>query len=351
MYNLNSAIDIPVYKILLNGAQLSDDQVAAVVQVTLEEEINLPAMFSIEFNIVDFKQGQWRGIDLKTFKPGDVIELFMGMDSTDRMIVGEVATLDIHFGEYSVMEIRGYDRLRRLQMGTNSRSFLNMKDSSIATAIATDAGLICRADDTGVIHSYVFQNNQSNYDFLLERAGRLGYEIYVNDKTLSFIKSQLNNSPELELKYGFGLSKLDIRLQTLITGNQVEVRGWDEKNKKEIKAVAGDGSENTIMGGKQSGYQLTEQAFGEATHRIAYSNLKDNTEAEMLAKANYNLELQEFITGEGVCTGNSKLRVGKTVKLTGLGERFNGVYYVVSTVHTLNGEGYMTHIRVKRTGT
>ncbi len=347
---MTSTVTAPFFKMTLNGSEISGDLLAAIEQVTLEDEINLPVMFSIKLSIVDFKLGQWRGIDLQTFKVGDVIKLYMGMDSSDLMVTGEVTNLQIHFGEYSVMEVRGYDRLRRLQMGTDSRSFKNMKDSDIAVTIAGDMGLTSQVQDSGTVHPYMFQNNQSNYDFLLERAKRLGYEIAVNDKTFYFVKSHLNNSPELKLEYGYGLNEFDIEMQALTEGNQVEVRGWDIKNKKEITASAGDGSENTLMGGKESGYKITKQAFGSSGHLIPYLNLKDAAEAETVAKANYNLNLQEFITGEGICTGNSKLRSGKTVNITGLGERFSGIYYLVSTVHTIDEQGYQTNIKVKRTG-
>ena len=71
------------YKIKLNGTDFSSELMSAVEGVTFEDEINLPAMFSIRLNMVDKNNGKWRGIDLKTFKPGDKIELLMGLDKTN----------------------------------------------------------------------------------------------------------------------------------------------------------------------------------------------------------------------------------------------------------------------------
>lgn len=74
------------YKIKLNGTDISADLMSAVEGVTVEDEINLPTMFSIKLNMVDSKNGKWRGIDLKTFKPGDKIALSMGLDKVEPML-------------------------------------------------------------------------------------------------------------------------------------------------------------------------------------------------------------------------------------------------------------------------
>ncbi|MBF8277359.1 MAG: phage protein [Candidatus Brocadiaceae bacterium] len=77
-----------------------------------------------------------------------------------------------------------------------------MKDSDIASSIASEVGLSPDVEDTGTVYPYVFQNNQTNFEFLLERAWRIGYEMLVDDKTFIFRKSQEDKSPQLTLQYG-----------------------------------------------------------------------------------------------------------------------------------------------------
>src|SRR5574341_854528 len=119
------------FALYLNGSEFSKDLLSAVEGVTFEDELNLPSMFTIKFNIVDFLNGAWKGIDLKTFKVGDVIKISMGMDSSVEMITGEITSLDFTFGDSSFMDIRGYDRLHRLRFGKKRRSFKDMKNSDI----------------------------------------------------------------------------------------------------------------------------------------------------------------------------------------------------------------------------
>ncbi|RPI71104.1 MAG: phage late control D family protein, partial [Desulfobacteraceae bacterium] len=231
-------IQVANYTILLNGTELSAELTGAIEGVTLEEEINLPAMFTLKFNIVDFANGNWRGIDLDTFKPGDSVKIKMGMDTPKDMMTGEIAALDLSFGEHSVMEIRGFDKLYRLKFGTQRRSFKDMKDSDIAASLASECGLSAQADDTRTVHPYLFQNNLSNYDFLLERAKRIGYEMLNDDKTFFFRKSQEDKAPATTLEYGLDLDRLSLQLKMLLEGSEIEIRGWDIKKKSDISGKA-----------------------------------------------------------------------------------------------------------------
>lgn len=345
------ATSVANYKIKLNGTELSKDFMTSVEGVSVEDEINLPAMFSIKLNMLDGKNGKWQGIDLKAFKPGDKINVLVGLDKTESMISGEITSLDLELGEHSILEIRGYDMLHRLRMGTRSNSFTKKKDSEIASAIAKEHGLTPVVDDTKTVYPYIFQNNQSNYEFLLQRAARIDYEVYAEDKKLYFVKSRAKKPPELpELTYKKDFDQLSLELRALTRGSKVEVRGWDVKDKKEIEVAAKKGDETTKMDGKESGFELSAKALEESPIAIHAENLVDRSEAQSVAIAAYNSLLREFITGEGKCDGNPLLRAGKAVKLKGIDERFSGTYYIVSTVHTINKEGYKTTFKVKRTG-
>lgn len=339
------------YLIELNGSKLSDEFNAAVEGVTVEDEINLPALFSIQMNMVNSQGGQWRGIDLSALKPGDKIKISLGLDQPEVLISGEITSLDANFGEHSILDIRGYDMLHRLRMGTRNKVFLKKKDSDIAAEIAKEHGLTPTVDDTKTVYPYIFQNNQSNYEFLLERAASLDYELYADDKKLYFTKSRSVKSPEIkDLTFKMDFERVDLELRTLTRGSKVTVKGWDVKEKKEVEAVAKTGDETTKMGGKEAGFALTSKAVEETPILIPAENLIDMNEAKAMAAAAYNSRLREFISGEGMCWGNPQLKAGKTVKLLGLGDRFSGTYYIVSTAHKFDKNGYTTTFKVKRTG-
>src|SRR5574340_123167 len=102
----DNLVNVANSKLLLNGSELSKELFLAVSGVTVEDEINLPAMFTIKFNTVDFQKGAWKGVDLDIFKIGDTVKVFMGIDRMVEMMTGEITSFDFAFGESYLMEIR-----------------------------------------------------------------------------------------------------------------------------------------------------------------------------------------------------------------------------------------------------
>lgn len=341
---------VAAYKLQINGSEIPDDFLINVIELTVQEDINLPSLFTIRFNIVDFQKGDTKGTDLENFMIGDVVKVMLGIDDHVEIITGEITSLDFSFEKAPFMEIRGYNRLHRLRFGSMRRSFKNMKDSDIASLIASEINLTPEVESTETVYPYIFQNNQSNYDFLLERAKRIGYEILVNDRKFIFRKSKEGESPDISLEYGKDFQNFAIQINTLTDGSSVELRGWDIKSKKEITSSASKGDEKTKMKGKESGFEITENVFNSSTMAIVDNVIIDPEDAENIAKARYNIMLKEFITGSGKCKGNPAIRAGNTIEIKGFGERISGIYYIISTVHSIKKGIYNTSFKVRRTG-
>jgi len=339
-----------LFKIVLNGTELSGELFQAMEKVVIEDEVNLPTMFALTLNIVNFVDSSYRGLDLETFKLGDEVKIFMGMDKTEEMMTGEITALEPTFGAQSSMEIRGFDRLYRLRFGRLRRSFVEMKDSDIASSMASEAGLSPEVEDTATTHMYLFQNNQTNFEFLNSRAARIDFEMAVADKTFLFRPSQEDKTPAVSLVLGKEIESFTTRLRLITEGSEVEVRGWDVQKKEAITATAAGGSERSKMGGKSTGFELSE-AVSPSPTAIVDTAVVDATDAENLGKARYNSIIKQFMTGEGTANGNPLIRAGKTIAINGAGERFSGAYYVTASTHSFTvGGSYFTKFKVKRTG-
>ncbi len=349
MANENYSIASNV-KLFQNGQELGDEIMPYVRTVTVEDEVNLPTRFSIGIGMQNIQEGDWRGIDMTQFTLGNEITVEMGPDETLELVTGEITAIEPSFGEPSILEISGFDRLHRLRFGTYRRSFQDVKDSDLASTFASDAGLSADAEDTATVYPYLLQNNLSNYHFLLQRAKRIDFELAAEDKTLIFKPSNEAEGAELTLEYGIDMMQFRAKLSALPIGGEVEVRGWDVAQKAEVVGTAADGSEQSLMGGKKSGYGHGS-SFEPSVTAITREHIIDAQHAETLAKAMYNAKLKEFITGQGQCSGNPDIRRRKTIELTGLGDAFTGTYYIIGSKHVYNyGEGYLTTFKVRRTG-
>lgn len=344
----------PFFKVVINGKEITKEALGAIESVKFEEEVNTSRMFTMKLSSFDFDDGSFRFIDLDDLCLGSEMKLHMGMDSDVLMMTGEIVSFEPHFGEEgSTVEINSYDQLHRLGFGKKQRTFSNKTDSELATLIAGDWNLSSSVENTQIKYQHIWQYNQSDFEFLSERARRIRFELSVEDKTLFFKPSQENNSPSLTLEYKVDLAEFSVRLRTLYMGSEFFVKGWDFSKKEPISAIAKEDDKISDMAAEEIGTKMTKKAFmsGLSTVSSALLNQKieNSLDAKKLAVAQYNSQLVDTVTGEGKCAGIPELRAGKTIELKGIG-RFSGIYYVTSTTHVIDNEGYNVSFRVRRVG-
>src|SRR5687768_2725220 len=174
--------DEQVY-IKVNGRQL-DLAAAKLIRVTLDQALLLPDAFDIVL------AGGLEWLKDGTFDIGKEVELELAQGSTRKtLITGEVTGLMPSMTAYNEvqLEVRGYDKGHRLLRGRYTRSFVQMTDSDIAQRIAQEMGFGSNIKATSEVQEYVFQHNQTNLEFLQQRAGAIGYQTGVHGDTLYFL--------------------------------------------------------------------------------------------------------------------------------------------------------------------
>jgi phage protein D len=57
---------------------------------------------------------------------------------------------------------------------------------------------------------------------------------------------------------------------------------------------------------------------------------------------------KEMVLASGSTVGLPDLRAGRQVQIGGLGARFNGLYFVTGTTHTISDAGYVTRFNARR---
>lgn len=343
---------VPAFEILVNGSALAVVPAAHVVHVSVEEDTELPDMFSLEIVASDELEDQFIFVDDESlFVVGDSVEIKMGYaDELTSMFKGEVTGLEPSFNadRMPALVVRGYDRRHRLARGRRTRTFVKKKDSDIAAQIAREAGLTPNTTDSAVTHDYVLQADRTDFEFLLERASRINYEVVVDDKTLNFHPVANGAGEVLTLLADEELIEFNPRLSSAGQVSDVAVRGWDPKNKQEIVGKSQPSDVSSTMGGAQAGAALSKKAFGAATEFLSRTPVAAQAEADQIAVARLNSSSLELITGEAACAGRTDLRPGKVVKIDGVGKRFGGRYYITAAAHVFADGGYSTRFAFRR---
>jgi len=354
----------PAFKVQVNGRRLAADVSKNILDLSVTHELDTTDLFSL--NLANpYPEMRWTHTeDAKLFNEGNGIKIELGyVDDMQMMLDGEITRISPSFPESGTPTVRieGHSRLHRLQGSRNTRTFQNVTDKQIVEKIAQDLQLTPQVENTETQHPYVIQYNQTDLDFLKERAQYIHFEVRVEGKNLIFRRAKADQGKNYTLVWGNpskgfspAQSVLPLRsftptLNTLRQVNQVIVRGYDPKNKKEIIGKAGAGDEETTMGGAQTGPQVANSAFGGSKEEVRVdSPIASQAEADQRARSLYNQRALELVTGSGATIGLPDLRAGRVIELDGLGPRFSGPYYVTQATHSIGGAGYLTTFLAKR---
>lgn len=334
--------------IKVNGSYLSNDLMDRLLDVEVDTSLDTPDMFIIRFHDDDLSLVD----DENTFKLGAmvIIEFPKANATLTPTLTGEITAIEPAFSENftATLTIRGYDKRHRLTRGTKSRAFLNVKDSDIAQKIAGEAGLSIKVDASTVVHEHVIQHNQTDLEFLRDRARRIGYEVALDDKMLYF-RQPKGTRGTLTLSWGVELRNFHPRLSLSGQVSQVKVYGWDTTQKREIVGQSKASPHlNPKTGISASGGALAQQSFSSAELIEVHMPVTTQQEAENLAQAIYKEVSAGFIEAQGVAYGNGDLVAGKQVTLQKLGKRFSGTYMVTSATHYYSSVGgYDTHFTIE----
>ena len=341
----------PLFQISINGQSVTQSIADNIVEIVVDDNLYLPDMVSLRIFDANL---QWINSDL--LKVGSVIEINVlaasqggGSGATAQIFKGEVTVLAPHFesGNAPTLVVRGYDRSHRLHRGKKSRSYLNMTDSAIAEKIAREANLIPQVTPTTAIYDYVFQDNQSDLEFLQNRAQGIGYQIYIEDQTLHFGQIERQRTAGPTLKWGENLVEFRPLLSTMNQVTEVSVRGWDPTTKSEIIGTANLGAIAPQVGISENGGQLAQDAFGITPRQVIVDHpVSSQAEASSIAQAICDELSGEFISAEGISFGDPGLQAGCFVTIEGIGSRFSGRYFVTGATHIQNKDGYLTLFNV-----
>ncbi|MDP9380447.1 MAG: contractile injection system protein, VgrG/Pvc8 family [Chloroflexota bacterium] len=204
---------VPDLSVRVNGAPLPVQAASDLISASVHQDVDAPGMFTLRLMNWDMARGEVSWADSPLFAPGGEVEVLMGyVGSLENVFSGEITGLEPEFlsGAPPTLTVRGHDRRHRLLRGRNTRTFTKMKDSDIVRQVATGAGLAVRIEDSGVRHEYVLQHNQTDLEFLQERARRIGYELAMEGSTLLFRRrgSVIAGSEALSLSLSANLIEL-----------------------------------------------------------------------------------------------------------------------------------------------
>jgi phage protein D len=374
----------PAFEIRIDDRRLPATVVRDVMQVTYKDSIEKIDSFELKINNWDADRGcfkyvglsSWQGASgqsaqyAKMFDPGQKLEIYIGYQDDlplCLMMVGQITTLEPDFpgSGMPTLSVRGLNILHSFRKKQHTWAWEKERDSDIAEKIGKQPvsdkkpglGIEVRVDKKAAgqenEETFVFMNNQYDIVFLMERARRHGYSLYMHEEKkngkaeryLYFGPSDLIRDVTYELVWGQSLIQFRPTLTTANQVSQVTVRGWNRRTRKPIVGTAKWGDPGLDINRDQHAVALAIKGKHEVIIDRPVHSVK---EAKALAKDILRNLLKDMVKASGSTVGLPDLRAGRKVHIRELGERFSGEYFITETTHTIGDGGYQTTFNARR---
>lgn len=374
----------PRFEIKLRGQNLSRAVIRDVLDVSYTD--HLEKLDSFEFTLNDWDPVQRipkysspydesdnlrtleDGTPVPNFDPGAKIELRMGYYGPEEpplIMTGQVVSLSPSFpaGGNPTLRVRALNLLYTLQKKQEVAPFENKKDSEIAEAIGRELGIEVEIPpgqkEQEQTHEYIMVNNEYPIIFLMGRARRLGYDLFMKlpedgsdgDPKLFFGRTP-SSQTVYEITWGESLIQFSPTVKTKGQVAKVVVRGWNPRASGEDRIIKGEATIQDLNPELPDSQLLSniDSALAETHEVVVDDPIESEEKANEKALGILQNKWKSLVTGKGQTVGLPDLRAGRTVVIKGLGTRYNGRYLVTETTHKIGSSGYTTDFTARLEG-
>jgi Rhs element Vgr protein len=334
--------DYTSVEIHVNGSRVNNPAYH-LQTVTITKEVNRIPSARITLLDGDLSAEKFAVSESADFIPGNLIELKAGRDGRlQSLFKGVIVKHAIRAGENgrSFLSLECKDETVKLTLGRKNRYFENVKDNdALQTVLASHAGTI---EATTVTHKELVQYYCTDWDFALSRAEMNGRLLLVQDGKVDVKVPKLAGSPALTLTYGSTMEEFEAEMDARTQWQQVSANSWNYAQQQLLQADA-SGSPFSEAGNLQ-GTRLA-QAVSPADLQLRHSGLVSQPELKAWTDAVLLKSRMAKIRGRAKVTGSPAVKTGDTIRLAGLGARFDGLVFVSGVRHEFVADIWHTHLQ------
>lgn len=347
--------------VLVNGVPLPPNIYGDILEISVDTDVFMPSMFTILINDSPTIPGQpllTMTDNALLFRIGAAVKISVTTASppsytpnTGIIFEGEITAIEPLFREDGQvhLRIRGFDKSHRLTLGKNTRVWgtdigPTVTETQIVSTIAGDAGLSPMVNMIGiaaVMHNYILQYNQSDWDFLWARARLFGYQVYCDGSTLHFAPASVpRHLSPVTLEWGNDLQTFKPRFVASNATTGAEVHSWSADMKNKVKGQSIPGSANVDPTSSPAVSKLvtgstaikTGMSSGAKDHLVDPIASNQAT-ATVMASALFLEHESHYVRASGTAEGNPDLMAGCIATVSNIGIRFAGAYFVTKATH------------------
>ena len=331
----NSKNDVATYDILIDGNAL--DPSFQLLSLSVAKESNRMPVAKIVFRDGEAAEKTFALSNNAAFVPGKKIIINIGRDTTNKQVFkGMIIThaIKVKISGSSELHIECRDEAVSMSVGRHSKYYTQLTDADLFNQLINKYGLKANAEATALVHKEIVQHHISDWDFLLLRAEANGMLVNVSDGTIKIAKPVTTAAPVLEVTFGASIIEFEAEMDARNQYNSVKTASWDYKNQQLFTA---DSSSTTLTEpGNIAGSQLAQAT--KTDYEMHSSGHLLEQELQAWADGAFMRSRLSKIRGRAKVDGFNGIQPGDMLKLSGVGDRFNGNAFVTGVRHDV-GQG------------
>lgn len=333
---MNGLTALPVVIIKVDGVPLVASDALALGEVRVQQRVSLPALCELVFRnppgplTLDSRFGI--GVALQVRLEGQRLPLFEGEVTALEMVYEPSAGQAFH--------VRAYDRLHRLRKHAPIRAHVDMTLAELARELVEPLSIAVQGDEGGAGWAYMIQHRHNDLDFLRDRAERSGVLFALYGATLHLFTFD-GFGETVPLRLGHTLLEARFEVNADLTVAEVGVSGWDTES-----VQMRSGSATSARLGRSVGATVPPSTVGADYPRyVTDLRLESDRQAEAVAQSELDRRAAQEVVLSGTSNGDTRLRPGTPVDVSGVASAFNGRYVLTSVTHRIDSElGYLCEL-------
>lgn len=316
------------------------DGIYRVLGASVTSGINKISTASFELIDGDPATGKFPVLDAKALKPGTPISIAAGYDNVNKILFhGIIVKIGIatQGAQGMKLSVECRDTAYRTSTFAKNRAFKNKTTSAALTEIigkykSSKPAISGDFAATQKVHDKLVQSNTSDWDFIVMQAEANGQIVLNSEGKIATVAPTTSKPDVLTLEYGVNVYSVSLDMDARTQYTEVEVKGWDSKQKKMVKATAAPSS--LVTPGDISGAALAS-ANGQGVYRASTPASVDLESLQAYANAVLMKQTLAKIKGSVQIPGTALAVPACTVNLSRLGKEFSGRSFVSEVRHTL----------------
>jgi Rhs element Vgr protein len=336
--------NLPSFSILKEGKEITD--MSNVVSIRVESELSKISSAEIILSDGDAAKQEFEVSSKDDLIPGNELEIKLGYyQQNETVFKGNIIKHGIRTSsnESSALTLELRHPVYKSSLQRKSKSFSEKKDSDIIDTILGEYGVDKSVDATLLEHKQMVQFNCSDWDFINTRSEANGMLFITKTDKIEVIKPKASSPEKFELQYGTNVYETDLEIDSRFSFEDYEGKAWNYAD-QEIES----GSPNLPALKETGNLSASDLSGNSEMDKFIYSNgaALEQGELDEILNAKKIKSLLGKIRGIVKCEGTSEIEPGDTVKLSGLGDRFNGNAFVSGVMHEYSAGRWITTLQI-----